>query len=233
GRVRQRMGMVFQNFELFPHKTVLGTVTVGPVTVLRMPRQAAERRALDLLAKVGLSDKPASYPSQLSGGQQQRVAIARALAMKPEVMLFDEPTSALDPELVGEVLEVMRELAREGMTMCVVTHEMGFAEDVAHRVLFMDAGKVVEEGAPQQALPENMVGQIIDGELIAMSRPASPHAVAHFAIGGLLFATFQAGQRAPGGWWILNEPELHFGEDVLVPDIAGWRRERMPQMRRV
>ena len=144
-RVRQRMGMVFQNFELFPHKTVLGNVTVGPMTVLRMPRKDAEARAHDLLRKVGLAEKAPSYPSQLSGGQQQRVAIARALAMEPEVMLFDEPTSALDPEMINEVLDVMVELAKEGMTMMVVTHEMGFANKVAHRVIFMDKGEIVED----------------------------------------------------------------------------------------
>src|SRR3954466_2055541 len=149
-RVRQRMGMVFQNFELFPHKTVLGNVTVGPTTVLRMPRKAAQKRALDILEKVGLSEKAASYPSQLSGGQQQRVAIARALAMEPEVMLFDEPTSALDPETIGEVLNVMKRLADEGMTMVVVTHEMTFARRVANWVVVFDHGKVVEQGPPEQ-----------------------------------------------------------------------------------
>src|SRR3954453_14042624 len=137
-RVRQRMGMVFQNFELFPHKTVLGNVTVGPMTVLRMRREAAEQRARDLLEKVGLVEKAPSYPSQLSGGQQQRVAIARALAMEPEVMLFDEPTSALDPETVGEVLNVMAQLAHEGMTMVAVTHEMPFARRVADWIIVMD-----------------------------------------------------------------------------------------------
>ncbi|MEJ0078062.1 MAG: amino acid ABC transporter ATP-binding protein [Alphaproteobacteria bacterium] len=149
-RVRQRMGMVFQNFELFPHKTVLGNVTVGPMTVLRMPRKAAEARALDLLRKVGLADKAPSYPSQLSGGQQQRVAIARALAMEPEVMLFDEPTSALDPETIGEVLNVMAQLAREGMTMVVVTHEMTFARRVADWVIVMDRGAIIEQGPSEQ-----------------------------------------------------------------------------------
>jgi polar amino acid transport system ATP-binding protein len=149
-RVRQRMGMVFQNFELFPHKTALGNVSVGPVTVLRMPRKDAERRALDLLEKVGLADKAASYPAQLSGGQQQRVAIARALAMEPEVMLFDEPTSALDPETIGEVLNVMAQLAKEGMTMVVVTHEMTFARRVADWVIVMDRGTVIEEGPAAQ-----------------------------------------------------------------------------------
>jgi polar amino acid transport system ATP-binding protein len=149
-RVRQRMGMVFQNFELFPHKTALGNVTVGPMTVLRMTRKDAEKRARDLLAKVGLADKAASYPSQLSGGQQQRVAIARALAMEPEVMLFDEPTSALDPETIGEVLNVMARLAREGMTMVVVTHEMAFARRVADWVIVMDRGAIIEQGPAEK-----------------------------------------------------------------------------------
>jgi polar amino acid transport system ATP-binding protein len=149
-RVRQRMGMVFQNFELFPHKTALGNVTIGPMTVLRLSREAAEERAMALLAKVGLADKAASYPSQLSGGQQQRVAIARALAMEPEVMLFDEPTSALDPETIGEVLNVMTQLAREGMTMIVVTHEMTFARRVGDWIIVMDRGAIIEQGPPQQ-----------------------------------------------------------------------------------
>ena len=149
-RVRQRMGMVFQNFELFPHKTALGNVTVGPVTVLRMAKKDAENRALNMLKKVGLADKAASYPAQLSGGQQQRVAIARALAMEPEVMLFDEPTSALDPETIGEVLNVMAQLAEEGMTMIVVTHEMTFARRVADWVIVMDRGAIIEEGPPEQ-----------------------------------------------------------------------------------
>ncbi len=149
-RVRQRMGMVFQNFELFPHKTALGNVTIGPMTVLRLSRDAAEKRALILLEKVGLADKAASYPSQLSGGQQQRVAIARALAMEPEVMLFDEPTSALDPETIGEVLNVMTQLAREGMTMIVVTHELTFARRVGDWIIVMDRGAIIEQGPPRQ-----------------------------------------------------------------------------------
>jgi polar amino acid transport system ATP-binding protein len=148
--VRRRMGMVFQNFELFPHKTALENVTIGPSTVLGMRRDESEARAVALLQKVGLSEKAASYPSTLSGGQQQRVAIARALAMEPEVMLFDEPTSALDPETVGEVLNVMKRLAEEGMTMIVVTHEMTFARRVGHRVIVFDHGRIVEEGEPQQ-----------------------------------------------------------------------------------
>jgi polar amino acid transport system ATP-binding protein len=148
--VRQRMGMVFQSFELFPHRTALGNVMSGPVTVLRLSHAEAEARAKALLAKVGLADKADSYPSALSGGQQQRVAIARALAMEPEVMLFDEPTSALDPETIGEVLSVMKRLAEEGMTMVVVTHEMSFARRVADRVIVFDHGKIVEEGPPAQ-----------------------------------------------------------------------------------
>jgi polar amino acid transport system ATP-binding protein len=148
--VRQRMGMVFQSFELFPHRTALGNVMSGPVTELRLSREEAEARARALLAKVGLADKADSYPSALSGGQQQRVAIARALAMEPEVMLFDEPTSALDPETIGEVLNVMKRLAEEGMTMVVVTHEMSFARRVADRVIVFDHGRIVEEGPPVQ-----------------------------------------------------------------------------------
>jgi len=144
------MGMVFQNFELFPHKTALGNVSIGPMTVLRLSRTKAEQRAKAMLDKVGLADKAASYPTQLSGGQQQRVAIARALAMEPEVMLFDEPTSALDPETIGEVLNVMKRLAEEGMTMIVVTHEMQFAREMADRVLFFDGGVVAESGTPEQ-----------------------------------------------------------------------------------
>ncbi|HKV43106.1 MAG TPA: amino acid ABC transporter ATP-binding protein [bacterium] len=147
-RMRTRVGMVFQNFNLWTHMTVLRNLTEAPIYVKGLTHRVAQARALDLLQRVGLSDKREAYPSQLSGGQQQRVAIARALAMEPEIMLFDEPTSALDPELVGEVLEVMRALAREGMTMVVVTHEMGFAADVADRIVFMDHGAVVEEGSP-------------------------------------------------------------------------------------
>jgi polar amino acid transport system ATP-binding protein len=149
-RKRAEIGMVFQRFNLFPHMTALGNVVEAPVRVKRIPRQAAVRRAEELLERVGLSDKRDAYPSQLSGGQQQRVAIARALAMDPKLMLFDEPTSALDPELVGEVLDVMRRLARDGMTMIVVTHEMGFAREVGDRVVFMDDGVVVEQGVPAE-----------------------------------------------------------------------------------
>ncbi len=148
--VRQEVGMVFQRFNLFPHKTVLENITLAPIKVRRLPAARAEQQALELLTRVGLRDKADSYPEQLSGGQQQRVAIARALAMQPKVMLFDEPTSALDPEMVGEVLAVMKDLAREGMTMVVVTHEMGFAREVGDRVLFMDEGLIVEEGTPDQ-----------------------------------------------------------------------------------
>jgi polar amino acid transport system ATP-binding protein len=147
--VRARMGMVFQSFNLFPHMTVLENVTEGPLIVQRLDRDDAVTRAKALIARVGLADKTNEYPSKLSGGQQQRAAIARALAMEPEVMLFDEPTSALDPELVGEVLEVMKSLAADGMTMIVVTHEMGFARDVADRVLVMDSGSIVEVDLPE------------------------------------------------------------------------------------
>ena len=150
--LRSEVGMVFQRFNLFPHRTALANVMEGPVYVKGLPREEARERSSALLAKVGLAQKLEAYPAQLSGGQQQRVAIARALAMQPKIMLFDEPTSALDPELVGEVLKVMLTLAREGMTMLVVTHEMGFAAEVAHRVLFLDHGRIVEEGAPQQIL---------------------------------------------------------------------------------
>ena len=145
---RQKMGMVFQHFNLFPHKTILQNMTLAPVQVKGVPQEEADKKALELLSRVGLADRADSYPIQLSGGQKQRVAIVRALAMEPDVMLFDEPTSALDPEMVGEVLDVMRELAREGMTMVVVTHEMGFAREVGSRVLFMADGKLLEEGSP-------------------------------------------------------------------------------------
>lgn len=144
------LGMVFQRFNLFPHKTALGNVTLAPLTVKKMEKETADKKGRELLDSVGLGDKYNEYPSRLSGGQQQRVAIARAMAMDPKILLFDEPTSALDPELVGEVLEVMKKLALSGMTMMVVTHEMGFAKDVADRVVFMDEGRVVEEGEPQQ-----------------------------------------------------------------------------------
>ena len=146
---RQKMGMVFQHFNLFPHMTILRNMTLAPVKLLHKPREEAEAQALKLLQRVGLGDRGNAYPAQLSGGQKQRVAIVRALMMEPEVMLFDEPTSALDPEMVGEVLEVMKELAEDGMTMVVVTHEMGFAREVASRVLFMADGKLIEEGSPE------------------------------------------------------------------------------------
>ncbi|PLY00321.1 MAG: peptide ABC transporter ATP-binding protein [Desulfuromonas sp.] len=148
-KVRAEVGMVFQQFNLFPHKSVLENVTLAQRVVRNRNRAASELKARQLLAKVGIAEKESEYPSHLSGGQQQRVAIARALAMEPKVMLFDEPTSALDPEMVGEVLDVMKQLAREGMTMVVVTHEMGFAREVADRVLFMDSGKLIEEGTPE------------------------------------------------------------------------------------
>ena len=147
---RQKMGMVFQHFNLFPHKTVLENITMAPVTLKLKNKSEAEAQARKLLERVGLQDKADEYPNMLSGGQKQRIAIVRALAMQPEVMLFDEPTSALDPEMVGEVLDVMRELAHEGMTMAVVTHEMGFAREVADRVIFMADGAIVEEGTPQE-----------------------------------------------------------------------------------
>ncbi|NLO21602.1 MAG: amino acid ABC transporter ATP-binding protein [Syntrophomonadaceae bacterium] len=156
-RIRQEMGMVFQLFNLFPHKTTLQNVTLAPIQIKKMNREEAEDIAIGLLRKVGLGDKDNVYPSQLSGGQKQRVAIARALAMHPKVMLFDEPTSSLDPEMVGEVLEVMKDLALEGMTMIVVTHEMGFAREVGHRVFFMDEGILMEQGTPTQIFdnPQN------------------------------------------------------------------------------
>ncbi len=149
-KVRAEVGMVFQRFNLFPHMTVMDNITLAPMKVRGTPKEEAEADALRLLKKVGLADRAAAYPEQLSGGQQQRVAIARALAMKPKVMLFDEPTSALDPEMVKEVLEVMKELAREGMTMAVVTHEMGFAREVGDRVLFVDYGVILEQGTPEE-----------------------------------------------------------------------------------
>ncbi|RBS19097.1 amino acid ABC transporter ATP-binding protein [Enterococcus faecalis] len=156
-QLRQKMGMVFQNFNLFSHKNVLENLTISPVKVKKEAAAEATEHALSLLEQVGLSDKKENYPAQLSGGQQQRVAIARALAMRPDVMLFDEPTSALDPEMVGEVLSVMKNLAIEGMTMVVVTHEMGFAKEVADRVIFMDAGIIQEEGTPEEIFdaPQN------------------------------------------------------------------------------
>ena len=156
-KIREKMGMVFQQFNLFPHLTVLDNITLAPIKVKKMPKAEAEKLARELLNKVGLADKEDSYPAQLSGGQQQRIAIARALAMQPDIMLFDEPTSALDPEMVGEVLSVMKDLADGGMTMVVVTHEMGFAREVASRVLFMDGGYVLEEGTPDEVFsnPKN------------------------------------------------------------------------------
>ena len=146
---RRRMGMVFQHFNLFPHMTVLKNLTLGPTELLKKSQAEANQKAMQLLERVGLADRANAYPSQLSGGQKQRIAIVRALCMEPDVMLFDEPTSALDPEMVGEVLDVMKELAKEGMTMVVVTHEMGFAREVADRVLFMDEGVIVEQGTPE------------------------------------------------------------------------------------
>lgn len=156
-KVRQEVGMVFQQFNLFPHKTVLENITLAPMKVRSSDKATAEKRALELLSKVGLKEKAQSYPEQLSGGQKQRVAIARALAMNPKIMLFDEPTSALDPEMVGDVLDVMKQLAKEGMTMVVVTHEMGFAREMGDRVIFMDGGYIVEENIPEELFnnPQN------------------------------------------------------------------------------
>ena len=147
---REKMGMVFQHFNLFPHMTILKNMTLAPRKLLKKSKAEAEEKALTLLKRVGLADRASAYPSQLSGGQKQRIAIVRALCMEPQVMLFDEPTSALDPEMVGEVLDVMKELAHEGMTMVVVTHEMGFAREVADRVIFMDEGHIIEEGTPEE-----------------------------------------------------------------------------------
>lgn len=156
-KIRERMGMVFQSFNLFPHKTVMENITLAPIKVKGMSEEEANAKGMELLNMVGLADKAGSYPAQLSGGQKQRVAIARALAMDPEVMLFDEPTSALDPEMVGEVLQVMKDLARDGMTMVIVTHEMGFAKEVADRVLFIDQGIIMEQGTPKEIFenPQN------------------------------------------------------------------------------
>ncbi|MDU7214421.1 MULTISPECIES: amino acid ABC transporter ATP-binding protein [Clostridium] len=149
-KLRQKMGMVFQQFNLFPHKTVLDNITISPIKVKGINKEEANKKAMELLKMVGLVDKAEAYPSSLSGGQKQRIAIARALAMEPDVMLFDEPTSALDPEMVGEVLGVMKDLAKGGMTMVIVTHEMGFAKEVGDRVLFMDGGVIVEQGTPEK-----------------------------------------------------------------------------------
>jgi glutamine ABC transporter, ATP-binding protein len=149
-KIREKVGMVFQHFNLFPHKTVLENITIGPIKLKKTSQEEAEKIAISLLEKVGLADKKDVYPNKLSGGQKQRVAIARALAMNPKIILFDEPTSALDPEMIGEVLEVMKDLAREGMTMIVVTHEMGFARTVANRVFFMDQGTILEDGSPKE-----------------------------------------------------------------------------------
>lgn len=156
-KLRQNMGMVFQHFNLFPHLTILRNMTIAPMKLNKLSKEDAENKALELLDRVGLKDRANSYPSQLSGGQKQRIAIVRALAMDPEVMLFDEPTSALDPEMVGEVLEVMKQLAKEGMTMVCVTHEMGFAREVGTRIIFMDEGRIIEENTPEQIFtnPQN------------------------------------------------------------------------------
>ena len=156
------MGMVFQQFNLFPHKTVLENITIAPINVKNKSKAEAEKIAKDLLVKVGLLEKANAYPASLSGGQKQRIAIARALAMEPDVMLFDEPTSALDPEMVGEVLNVMKNLAKEGMTMVVVTHEMGFAKEVGDRILFMDGGNIVEQGTPEEMFTNAKNSRTID-----------------------------------------------------------------------
>ena len=154
-KVRENVGMVFQHFNLFPHMNVTQNLMLAPVELKKATKEEAKERAIHMLKKVGMDDKAEAYPEQLSGGQKQRVAIARALCMTPDIMLFDEPTSALDPEMVGEVLQVMKQLAADGMTMVIVTHEMGFAREVADRVLFMDGGYIVEEGTPQEVLPES------------------------------------------------------------------------------
>ena len=161
-KIREKMGMVFQQFNLFPHKTVLENLTIAPIKVKRISKAEAEKKAFELLERVGLTDKAKAYPSSLSGGQKQRIAIARALAMEPDVMLFDEPTSALDPEMVGEVLSVMKDLAKDGMTMVVVTHEMGFAREVGDRILFMDAGNIVEQGTPEEIFSHPKNSRTID-----------------------------------------------------------------------
>ncbi|MBO1306512.1 amino acid ABC transporter ATP-binding protein [Enterococcus sp. 669A] len=161
-KTREKMGMVFQQFNLFPNMTVLDNITLSPIKVKKMSKSEAEAVAHELLKKVGLSEKAEAYPQSLSGGQQQRIAIARALAMQPDVMLFDEPTSALDPEMVGDVLEVMQQLAKEGMTMAIVTHEMGFAKEVGDRILFMDGGVIVEEGSPIEVFEQTKNPRTID-----------------------------------------------------------------------
>ncbi len=161
-KMREKMGMVFQQFNLFPHKTVINNIALAPMKIKKLSKQKAENKAMDLLDKVGIKDKANDYPASLSGGQKQRIAIARALAMEPDVMLFDEPTSALDPEMVGEVLNVMKNLASEGMTMVVVTHEMGFAREVGDRILFMDDGNIVEEGTPEEVFKNPKNSRIID-----------------------------------------------------------------------
>ncbi|PRR84405.1 amino acid ABC transporter ATP-binding protein [Clostridium vincentii] len=160
--LRAKMGMVFQQFNLFPHKTVLQNITLSPIKVKKISIEDANKKAMDLLDMVGLREKEGAYPASLSGGQKQRIAIARALAMEPDVMLFDEPTSALDPEMVGEVLAVIKKLAKEGMTMVVVTHEMGFAKEVGDRILFMDEGKIVEEGTPEEIFNNTKNARTID-----------------------------------------------------------------------
>ncbi|MDB2110493.1 amino acid ABC transporter ATP-binding protein [Clostridium paraputrificum] len=169
-KLRQKMGMVFQQFNLFPHKTVLENITISPIKVKGINKEEANKKAMELLKMVGLVDKAEAYPSSLSGGQKQRIAIARALAMEPDVMLFDEPTSALDPEMVGEVLGVMKDLAKGGMTMVIVTHEMGFAKEVGDRVLFMDGGVIVEQGTPEEIFnnPKSITSSLVASNLATL-----------------------------------------------------------------
>ena len=192
-RVRSEMGMVFQHFNLFPHLTILDNVTLAPRLVRRTPRPEAERKARELLERVGLADKATAYPQQLSGGQKQRVAIVRSLAMEPKVMLFDEPTSALDPEMVGEVLDVMKDLAKRGMTMVVVTHEMRFARDVASRILFLEGGRLAAEGTPDEIFGRRHEGRL--GEFLGKVQGDMP---ADGSIASAFLAAARDGRIAPG-----------------------------------
>ncbi len=192
-RVRSEMGMVFQHFNLFPHLTILDNVTLAPRLVRRTPRPEAERKARELLERVGLADKATAYPQQLSGGQKQRVAIVRSLAMEPKVMLFDEPTSALDPEMVGEVLDVMKDLAKRGMTMVVVTHEMRFARDVASRILFLEGGRLAAEGTPDEIFGRRHEGRL--GEFLGKVQGDMP---ADGSIASAFLAAARDGRITPG-----------------------------------
>ena len=192
-RVRSEMGMVFQHFNLFPHLTILDNVTLAPRLVRRTPRPEAERKARELLERVGLADKASAYPQQLSGGQKQRVAIVRSLAMEPKVMLFDEPTSALDPEMVGEVLDVMKDLAKRGMTMVVVTHEMRFARDVASRILFLEGGRLAAEGTPDEIFGRRHEGRL--GEFLGKVQGDMP---ADGSIASAFLAAARDGRITPG-----------------------------------